>query len=159
MVSHKLHPALRNSRKQAERFYRPYLVHELRGPNAVELKGIPSRVPEVVNLSFIKPYYVSPPKFDARPQADEAIPILDGEEPEWEVEAIRDSRLTRRARRKFLIKWKGYPREDWVDLEAMTNSATLIIRYFSEKGEAIPNDVQDFFLQQHSLRVQSEEEE
>ena len=104
LVSHKLHPALRNSRKQAERFYGPYLVHELRGPNAVELKGMPSRVPEVVNISFIKPYFVSPAKFSARPQDDEAIPITDGEEPEWEVEAILDTRLTRRGRRKFLIK-------------------------------------------------------
>ena len=159
MVSHKLHPALRNSRKQAERFYGPYLVHELRSPNAVELKGMPSQVPKVVNLSFLKPYYVSPHKFDARPQDDEAIPITDGEEPEWEVEAILDTRLTQRDQRKFLIKWKEYPQEDWVDLEAMTNSAILIIRYFSEKGEAVPNDVQDFFLQQHSLRVQAEEED
>ena len=53
LVSHWLHPGLRASRKQVERFYGPYLVHELRGPNAVVLQEMPPRVPNVMNVSFI----------------------------------------------------------------------------------------------------------
>ena len=97
---------LRQARKQAERFYGPYLVYELRGPNAVLLRGMPPRVPPVVNVSFLKPYHLSPTRFETRPQDEEPLPIVGnlGDEPEWEVEAVRDSRLSRRNRRKFLVK-------------------------------------------------------
>ena len=65
-------------------FYGPYIVHELRGPNAVELRGMPSCVPEIVNLSFIKPFYSSPNRFNARPTTDIAMPVQQQgmEEPE-----------------------------------------------------------------------------
>ena len=47
LVSSKFHPQLRLNRKQAERYFGPYIVHKLRGANAVVLRGMPSRVPEV----------------------------------------------------------------------------------------------------------------
>ena len=39
LVSSKFHPQLRLNRKQAERYFGPYIVHELRGANAVVLRG------------------------------------------------------------------------------------------------------------------------
>ena len=156
LVSAKFHPQLRQNRKQAERFYGPYIVHEMRGPNAVELRGMPSRVPEVVNLSFIKPFYSSPNRFEARPITDIALPVQQQgmDEPEWELERILDTRLTRRERRMFLVKWVGFPRPEWLDIHDMENASTLIVQYFAESSQAVPEDVQDFFLQLHYERSQ-----
>ena len=159
LVSHKLHPLLRSSRKQAERFYGPYLVHELRGPNAVVLKGMPSRVPEVVNVTFIKPYRSSPERFEGRPKDAEPLPtVVPDEEPEWEIEAIEDTRISQSGRRKFLIKWVGYPRRDWVDLSEMENAATMVIEYFTQQGRSVPEDVQDFYLQVHYQQTQIDDD-
>ena len=120
---------------------------------------MPPRVPPVVNVSFLKPYHLSPMRFETRPQDEESLPIIGnaGDEPEWEVEAVRESRITRRNRRKFLVKWKGYVKEDWIDLEDMRNSATLIVRYFADRGEPVPLDIQEFFLQEHARQDLPEE--
>ena len=115
----------------------------------------------MVNVSFLKLYHLLLTRFETRPQDEEPLPIVGnlGDELEWEVEAVRDSRLTRRNRCKFLVKWKGYTKEDWIDLEDMRNSATLIVRYFADRGEPIPLEVQEFFLQEHALQALPDEED
>ena len=71
------------------------------------------------------------------------------DEPEWELERILDTKLTRRDRRMFLVKWVGFPRPEWLDIYDMENASTLIVQYFAESSQAVPEDVQDFFLQLH----------
>ena len=78
------------------------------------------------------------------------------EEPEWELEAILDTRCTRRNQRMFKVKWRGYPREEWIPVEDMENAATLIIQFFADAGQPVPSDVQDFFLRLHASRLEGE---
>ena len=82
------------------------------------------------------------------------VPFSD--EPEWELESILGTRITRRNQRMFLVAWKGFPRAEWISLEDMENAATLIVQYFATEGEEVPADVQDFFLQIHSERMEQE---
>ena len=88
-------------------------------------------------------------RFPDRPQHPCNLPVAgDDGELEWEVEAIKDTRTTRRGR-MFLIKWLGYTREEWLAMEDLANSPILLVQFFAEKGEEVPQDVQDFLSQQH----------
>ena len=40
LMSTKAHPRWRQSRKQEEKYYGPYLVEALQGPNALKLRGL-----------------------------------------------------------------------------------------------------------------------
>ena len=112
-----------------------------------------------INLSFIKPFRDSPPRFEGRPEADVALPFQGDslKEPEWELERILDIWISR-GNCKFKVKWRGYPREEWIPLENMENAATLIVQFFAESEQPVPLDVQDFFLRLHAEFSQPEGE-
>ena len=63
LMSTKAHPRWRQSRKQEEKYYGPYLVEALQGPNALKLRGLPPDVPPIVNVSYLRPFLESPPEF------------------------------------------------------------------------------------------------
>ena len=109
LMSVKAHPRWRESRKQEERFYGPYIIQGHHGPNAVRLGGLPRDVPPVVNVSFLKPFIESPPEFEARPTADVNIPEVPAgdTEPEWELEAIEATQVRRGGKRYFKVKVEG----------------------------------------------------
>ena len=66
-----------------------------------------------------------------------------GKEPEWEIEEILDTRTTRRGW-LFLVKWTGYTRTEWIQLEDMSNAPNAIVQYFAGRNEKVPEDVQKF---------------
>ena len=55
LVHHLFHPQLRPTRKQSEKYYGPYVIRALQGGNAALVTGMPPRVPNLVNFSYLKP--------------------------------------------------------------------------------------------------------
>ena len=144
LVSAKIYPGREVNRKQAPKFYGPFLLGDARGPNAFEVLGLPSSMHSTINVSYLKRFEPASDKFPDRPQHPCNLPVVtDDGEPEWEVEAIRDTRTTRRGR-MFLVKWVGYTREEWLALPDLANSPTLLVQYFAVRGEEVPRDVREF---------------
>jgi hypothetical protein len=113
----------RPSRKFNTRFVGPFPITEVVSKVAYRL-GLPAtmRVHPVFHVSLLKRYTPSPPEFGNR-HPDRPLPVLvDGNE-EWEVECILDERVRRR-RKEFLVKWKGYGREEatWQSRAELTNA-------------------------------------
>ena len=54
-------------------------------------------------------------------------PAVEGDNPEWEVEYIKDSRLSR-GKLQYLVKWKGYPQEEstWEPADNLKNSRKVV---------------------------------
>ena len=104
LVSAKIYPGREVNRKQAPKFYGPFILGDARGPNAFEVLGLPASMHKTINVSYLRKFELAPEKFINRPQHPCNLPVVteDGE-PEWEVEVIRDTRTTRRGR-MFLVK-------------------------------------------------------
>ena len=106
----------RPSRKLSHLKLGPYTVERQVNSHAYKLK-LPKpmrRLHPVFNVVKLSPAPEDP--FPSRKPIPPSTPeIVDGEE-EWEVEEILDSRVLRN-RLKFLVKWKGFGREDnsWED--------------------------------------------
>ena len=64
-------------------------------------------------------------------------PVIKGDNPEWEVEYIKDSRL-QRGKLQYLVKWKGYPQEEstWEPEECVKNSKKLVENFHSKHPSA-----------------------
>ena len=110
-----LHPATAPTtrRKLSPRFFGPYKVLQALSDVTYRLDLPPHfRRHPVIHISNLKPYQGSaePDTIRQPPPAD----IIDGVE-HFHVEAFLDSRNTGR-RKKFLVKWTGYPadRNEWV---------------------------------------------
>jgi hypothetical protein len=104
----------RSTHKLAERRIGPYPVIKMVGLNAVELRLPPSiKIHPVVNISRVHPYHA--PMLEGQGSTPQP-PIIIGEEEEFEVECILNSRIHRN-RLQFLIKWQGYTGEHntWED--------------------------------------------
>jgi len=106
----------RPSRKLSHLKLGPYTVERQVNSNAYKLRLPHSmrRLHPVFNVVKLSPAPEDP--FPTRKSNPPPPPeIVDGEE-EWEVEEILDSRVVRK-KLKFLVKWKGYGREDnsWED--------------------------------------------
>jgi transposase InsO family protein len=106
----------RPSKKLSHLRLGPYAVERQVNSHAYKLKLPQSmrRLHPVFNVVKLTPVPEDP--FPGRQLTPPPPPILvDGEE-EWEVEEILDSRLVRK-KLKFLVKWKGFGREEnsWED--------------------------------------------
>jgi hypothetical protein len=116
--------------KLTARFVGPFKVTEVINDNAYKL-DLPAalRVHPVQNVSKLRRYRLSPPRFAGRPAADNRPPpeCTDpaGDEV-YEVERVLAQRGSSR-RPEYLIKWKGYPNEDasWVSGSALDCSDLL----------------------------------
>ena len=64
-------------------------------------------------------------------------PVINGDNPEWEVEYIKDSRL-QRGKLQYLVKWKGYAQEEstWEPEECVKNSQSLVKDFHSKHPSA-----------------------
>ena len=83
------------------------------------------RIHPVFNTVRLRPYHEDtiPGRLpDPRPD-----PVIGGDDPQWDVEFIKDSRI-RRGKLQFLLKWKGYPHEEstWTKAEDMFDADHLI---------------------------------
>src|ERR1700726_3386047 len=94
---------------------------------------------DVFHSSYLTPF--KPSKFPSqqKPPPPPAI-INDAEEPEYEVETVRDSRK-RRNKVQYLIHWKGYPPEEdtWEPLSNLENAQEALQQYYQQHPTA-PRD-------------------
>jgi hypothetical protein len=102
----------RPSQKPAHCFLGPYEIVKVIGPHAYKLK-LPHTLNHVHPVFNVVKLKVAPedPIVGRRTQPPSEPEMVDGEE-EYEVEAVKDSRL-RYGKLEFLIAWKGYGRETW----------------------------------------------
>ena len=143
-VSTKSHPLLHAIRKQQETKVGPYVVVEKIGPNAYALDGLPAGVPATQNVSFLTPYVPTPDYFRLRPDYCLNLPQKEGDEWEWEIDEIINTTNPRRGQRRFLVKWTGYDKCQWLPMSELTHAVLSIREYYAATNSPIPEDVVDF---------------
>ena len=67
LLSVRSHPAFGEARKLRLKYTGPYVVKRRIHPNAYELEGLPPAVPPTQNVSHLRLFFPSPPKFSTRP--------------------------------------------------------------------------------------------
>jgi len=124
------HLQLRNfTNKLCSRFVGPFSVTKVVNANAFELALPPQlkALHPVFNISRLKPYTASSPKFATRPQRfDRPPPEADADtngDKVYEIERIVAARGRGRGLR-YLVAWKGYPPEEntWEPRSALVNA-------------------------------------
>ena len=104
----------------------PFTVLEQKGPVTYKLQ-LPKtwKIHPVFHASVLEPTSVDTPE---RPNP-EIHP--DGQEPEYEVESIKDHRKDARGRSRYLVKWKGYTDNEctWEPENNLTHCAQLLQNY------------------------------
>jgi hypothetical protein len=84
------------------------------------------KIHDVFHTSQLKPVV-------GAPRVPAAIALEDGEEDEYEVEAVLDSRLVR-GQRQYLVRWKGYGQfDDTWEPAANLQNAQDKVKEFEEK--------------------------
>ena len=88
------------------------------------------RIHPVFHVSLLEPHTANP--FPSRLQELPPIIIIRNNK-EYEVEEILDSKILRRRRLFYLVKWKGYPISDnsWEPAANVRNSRTLVQKFHS----------------------------
>ena len=125
--------------------------------NAYALEGLPAGVPETQNVSFLTPYVPSPEHFRLRPDYQLNIPQQQGDEWEWEIEEIVNTINPRRGQRRFLVKWTGYDKCQWLPLSELAYATLSLREYYESINSPIPDDVLEF-LATHDMELSSGEE-
>ena len=136
------HLTLRNfTNKLCSRFVGPFPVTKVVNANAFELKLPPQlqALHPVFNISRLKPYVASNPKFATRPQRfgrppPEADTDTNGDKV-FEVERIVAARGRGRGLR-YLVAWKGYPPEEntWEPRAALANARNVLAEFEATHG-------------------------
>jgi len=105
--------------KLTGRFVGPFKVTRVVNDNAYELELPPQlRVHPVQNISKLRGYVHSHPRFAGRPEPNNRPPpdsVDPAGDARWRVERIVAERTMGRGRRQrteYLVKWEGYPNED-----------------------------------------------
>lgn len=125
------------SRKLDDKHFGPFKITKQISPVNFEL-DLPhqwSLTTSVFHVSKLKPFTADPFSISAPPPP----PDLIADHLEYEVEAILDSRQTTRGALQYLVKWKGYGREEnsWEPLRNLSNAANSIARFHSTHPHAI----------------------
>ena len=134
LLSVKSHNAFHHARKMALKYTGPYVVKARPHPNAYELEGLPTEVPAVQNMSFLRYFLPSPPRFASRPASTQGeLPVQVGDHLEWEVDAIMDHRERGNAL-QYLVKWTGHPQTSWLYPRQLRHCADMLNEYQRQKG-------------------------
>lgn len=131
-----------SGRKLADKWVGPFTVHRRIGETAYEL-DLPNTMPnihDVFHVSLLKPYVRNPH------QEPPPVPNFLGTEPQWEVERVLDQREvkvsvnSRRTKREYLVKWKGFGHEDnsWQSEADLKFCKDLIQHYHNSLDMARP---------------------
>ena len=94
-------------KKLDNKYLEPFEILKKVGKSAYHLK-LPSqqKIHDIFNEVLLSFYH--PPQFESQQQPLPSPPeIFDGQE-KWEVECIKETKVTTRERVQFLIKQKGY---------------------------------------------------
>jgi hypothetical protein len=113
------------------RFLGPYKIIEQIGTNVYKLKFPPTvRVHNSINVRDLKPYV--PNEFPNRVQPPPE-PVIIGENIEYEVERILDSKLLR-GQVKYLVRWKGFgPESDtWQSPRDLANAPDMCAEFHNQ---------------------------
>ena len=134
LLSVRSHEAFGEVRKLRLRFTGPYVVKRKVHENAYELEGLPPNVPTTQNVSFLRLFFPSPPRFETRPEPAQAVrPRQFRDHREWEVEAIVEDREVN-GQRQYRIKWKDFEDLSWLRVDQLQHCAELLRDYQHEKG-------------------------
>ena len=115
----------RPMKKLDDKRWGPFKIIKKVGASSYKL-DIPKtwkKVHPVFNEVLLSPY--TEPEFPTQPRNTRPLPIaIEGEEPEYEVEEILDSRKTKAGKMYYKVKWKGYgPHEyTWEPITNITNA-------------------------------------
>ena len=127
--------SLRPSQALNDRRYGPFEILEKIGASAYRLQ-IPDtwKVHDVFNEALLTPYH--PPAFDNQGPPPPVPGDLGDDEEEHVVEAIINSKIAGRGRRRsmmFLVKWKGYPDTEtsWEPEANLDNAQEAIDDYYA----------------------------
>ena len=113
MVSAKSHPHSTEPRKFRPKFYGPYVIEAKINDNAYKLSELPPTVPPTQNVSFLRLFVPSPPRFQGRPASSHPTPTEVGDYTEWEVEEIVGHK-GEGAGRRYLVQWVGTEDRSWL---------------------------------------------
>ena len=131
----------RPSRKLSDKRYGPFKVVKVVSQNAYQLDLPPSmKLHPVFHTVKLRPYY--PNTIPGREAPRRPPPVVEGDEPEWEVESIKDSRLVGRHGFQYLVKWKGFPHEEstWEPACNLKNAAAAV-EEFHKKHPSAPRKI------------------
>ena len=140
----------RPSRKLSDKRYGPFKIVKVVSPHAYQLELPPSmKIHPVFHTVRLRPY--CPDTIPGRTlPPPRPPPVVEGDDPEYEVEYIKDSRLTRGGL-QYLVKWKGYPHEEctWEPLKNLEKSKDAI-KEFHQKHPSAPRRISALTF--HSLK-------
>ena len=137
LLSVRSHPSFGPVRKMRLRYTGPYIVKRQVHTNAYELDGLPPSVPNTQNVSHLRLFHPTPPKFESRPEPARAVrPIEFRDHREWEVEAITHDRMVN-GQRQYLVTWKDYEEKSWMRVTQLRHCADLLREYQFSKGIAL----------------------
>ena len=144
----------RPSKKLEDKRYGPYKITKVIGPNAYQLKLPPSmKIHPVFNTVKLIPYHKD--TIPGRKPPSRPPPLIQGENPEWEAEIIKDSRL-HRGKLQYLVKWKDFPQEEstWEPVEHLKKSPRLV-KEFHIKHPSAPRKISALTFSRFSFRPYS----
>lgn len=129
----------RPSRKLDYRRQGPFAIVKVVSPHAYELDFPDTmKIHRVQNVSLLDPASDDPLPGQVIPPPP---PIIVDGEPEYHVEEILDSRLTRN-KLEYLVKWIGYPRSEWqpAELYNQTEAVDIFHAQYPHKPGPLPED-------------------
>ena len=126
----------RPTQKLDDKWRGPFEIVSKKGESSYELK-LPSswKVHPVFNEARLKPYI--PLAFESQKKDPPPPPDLIGDELEYEVEEVLDSRIQRK-KLQYLVKWKGYPNEEntWEPEDCLANAKDRVTAFHKQYPSA-----------------------
>ena len=118
------------AKKLCPRFLGPFPIKEVLGPVTYRLE-LPDdwRMHDVFHVSVLKRFTKGP-----NYKAPKPVKVVE-DEPQWEVEAIVDTRSTSSGATDYLVHWRGFGREwqSWIPEENLAGSPSLLRKYWRQK--------------------------
>jgi hypothetical protein len=122
------------SRKLKAKYVGPFKVLRQISPTSYEI-DLPESIKahRVINLEYLKDFHKNPERFSSRtvPPPEPIVSDLH-DEPEYEVESIKDHRYTKQGNTEYLVSWLGYPpwEDSWQPAENLEGAQDAVADYW-----------------------------